>query len=150
MRHPDAQAPSARTLPAASALLVWALAAGSLVLWWLHMPRAGQLSGSVSPSVVSSPPVQKTDAVQRALGHRHVHTVAPEEQSRFKLLGVIASASGRGSALIAIDGQPARAYVMGHELEESGWTLQALTPTTATLQSQGRSLELVLAGARTD
>jgi general secretion pathway protein C len=57
------------------------------------------------------------------------------------LLGVIASASGQGSALIAIDGQPPRAFRMG-QIVQDGWQLQSLTPKQARL-SKGSSVNLL-------
>ena len=69
----------------------------------------------------------------RALG---VQAPAPEvsiaQSSRFQLWGVVAGASGQGSALIAVDGQPPRAFRVGQTVTE-GVVLQGLGPKQAQL-----------------
>ena len=51
---------------------------------------------------------------------------------RFRLAGVIASASGQGAALLSMDGQPARTFVVGAEIAPGLW-LQAVGPGEAML-----------------
>ena len=58
--------------------------------------------------------------------------VSIAQSSRFELLGVVASASGQGSALIAVDGQPARAFKVGQTVAD-GVVLQSLGPKQAQL-----------------
>jgi general secretion pathway protein C len=70
---------------------------------------------------------------------------APEvsiaQSSRFQLLGVVAGASGQGSALIALDGQPPRAFRVGQTVTD-GVVLQSLGPKQAQLggSAQGAAL----------
>ena len=61
--------------------------------------------------------------------------VATGLAQRFRLAGVIASASGQGAALLSMDGQPARTFLVGAEIAPDLW-----------LQSVG-SGEAMLAGS---
>jgi hypothetical protein len=47
---------------------------------------------------------------------------------------VIDAASGQGSVLIAIGGQPPKAFQLGQKVDDD-WTLTALTPRQAKLNS---------------
>ena len=89
-------------------------------------------------------------ALARALG-RIAATVAPapDEQKRFQLLGVISAASGKGSVLMAVDGQAPKVYRTGQSIDGS-WALHAASPRAVTLKSQGRTLELSLPAPRQD
>ena len=68
---------------------------------------------------------------------------APQTSSTYKLMGVIASASGQGSALIATDGQPPKAYRVGQTVQD-GWTLVSLTARQARLKSSSAEVLLEL------
>ncbi len=61
-------------------------------------------------------------------------------------MGVIASASGQGSALIATDGQPPKAYRVGQTVQD-GWTLVSLTARQARLKSASAEVLLDLPSA---
>lgn len=71
--------------------------------------------------------------------------------SRFALTGVVASSSQHGAALIAVDGKPAKPYVVGSRVGEE-WVLQSVQPRRAVLVPAGaadaqaltRGAELVL------
>lgn len=133
---------SVRWLPAAVAALCWALTAGSAALWWVHAPQDG---GQVAVSPGAAPmEAVNTTTIFRALGHL---TAAPEAagdvQRRFQLLGVVAGASGRGAALLAVDGQPPQAFVQNQAVAE-GWRVQSLTARGVVLQGLGRQLQLEL------
>lgn len=67
--------------------------------------------------------------------------LAVAESARYQLWGVVAGASGWGSALIAIDGQPPKAYRMGQALSE-GVYLQSLSHRQAQIgaSAEGPSL----------
>ena len=54
------------------------------------------------------------------------------DAGRIQLVGVIASMSGQGSALIAMDGQPPKPYRVGQAVGE-GLVLQSLSPKRAQL-----------------
>lgn len=138
---------SVRWLPASVAALLWALAAGSAVIWYLQLPRSGsEVDVSVSVTPVA-PPVQGNGHVVRALGHTVVITAAPEAQRRFQLLGVIAADSGQGSALLMVDGQPPQAFVQGQTVAD-GWRLQSVGQTGVRLSAgpDDAVLELPLPG----
>ena len=138
-RFPDRSA----RWPAAAAALLWAVAAGTLLLWWLHMPRPAAVPDTLASLAQSSSPAQMRGGVERALGHTSAVAQAPEMQTRFVLMGVIAADSGRGSALIALDGQPPQAYIQG-QMIEPGWTLKTVSPDAVTLQGVGGLMNLVL------
>ena len=136
---------SARWPAAAAATLLWALVAGSLTLWWLHMPHP---AGSVAEEASAAQAVDKAkahDAVVRALGRASAAENAPDVQKRFVLLGVIAGAGGQGSALLMVDGQPARTFIRGQEVVE-GWRLAAVDSTGVRLEplQAGAALALPL------
>jgi len=68
------------------------------------------------------PIAQGSAGALRALGHTTRPVASPDAARRFQLLGVIAADSGQGSALLAVDGQPAKAFVQGQVVAE-GWRL---------------------------
>lgn len=75
------------------------------------------------------------EAVARALGAASpASAAAPEADapSRHVLLGVVRDAQGRGAALIASDGKPAKPYRVGAALPD-GLVLRELTPREALL-----------------
>jgi general secretion pathway protein C len=55
-------------------------------------------------------------------------------------LGVVASPSHRGSALIAVDGKPGRAFRVGSKVDE-GLVLEAVEPRKARLTQPGSTGE---------
>ena len=135
---------SSRGLSAAVAALLWALAVGSVVFWWLHSPqhdaRPNHPVGEASTAGASN-----STAVARALGQSSVNVAAPDAQRRFQLLGVIAADSGQGSALLAVDGQRAKAFVQGQDVGE-GWRLESVGPAGVRLSAGqgGATLDLTL------
>lgn len=139
---------ASRTWPALVAALLWALVTASAVLWWLHFPQAAEPAAGLPGVAFVSATTPQAAAVERALGQLGTRP-APELQSRFQLLGVIAATSGQGSALIAVDGQAPKAYVLG-QVQEGGWLIRAVTPRSALIESQGQKFELVLAGSKSD
>lgn len=135
--------PVLRWLPATTAALLWAGVAGGMALWWLHFPR-NSLTADTDVSVTPTAPAgQGAPFVMRALGHTQATAVTPEVQRRFQLLGLIAADSGAGSALLAVDGQPAQAFVQGQTVLE-GWRLQSVGREGVSLSSSGATLELKL------
>ena len=132
-------------LPAGVAALVWALAAGSVALWWLHFPRHEQALDTPVAVTPAAPDGQDTAWVMRALGQTRAASVTPDVQRRFQLLGVIAAESGKGSALLMVDGQPAQAFVQGQTVVDD-WRLQAVGREGVRLSAgpDGASMELSL------
>jgi len=133
MSSPGFPARSGRWPAALAAGLLWALAAASLALWWLHLPQAPVLPGTVAGLGHSVGDVQERGVVERALGRTTQTLAAPDIQKRFALLGVIASESGQGSALLTVDGQPARAFLQGQVVAD-GWRLSSLDGTGVRLE----------------
>ncbi len=78
--------------------------------------------------------VRNQGTVERALGHTTAAPAAPDAQKRFAVLGVIASGSGQGSALLVVDGQPARAFRRGQEVAD-GWRLSSVGSTGVRLET---------------
>lgn len=127
-------------LPVTLSFLVWALAGGSAVAWglqwsgrFLNAPRVasstvGGGAGQVNPS-----------AVARMLGAVEAPTVAavaPSTASRLVLLGVVSSRDAEAAALIAVDGKPAKPFVVGSVVIDS-LVLQKVEPRRALLGAPG-------------
>ena len=114
-------------LPAVT-LLVWALAAASIVYWGLRLADGGGPSVA-TPAAAAPPPVVDTQVVARLLGA--VDAAAPQQASmasRFQLQGVLAGTSGGGAALIVVDGKPAQPFRVGSAIEEG--LVEMLEPET--------------------
>jgi general secretion pathway protein C len=127
----------------ALAALTWAMAAGGVVYWGLlltapaALPVVGLASAPMAPS-------QSVPTVAKVLGHAtSVPQASTPSSVQFQLVGVIASTTGQGSALIAVGGQPPKAYRVGQEVSE-GVKLVSLAPKQARLQSNGQDLLLDL------
>ncbi len=137
---------SAKSWPGAWAALLWCAAAASVVFWMLNFPSGSGVLGV--PVVQSSGQAVATSAFQpsahlaRVWGvQASVPEVSVAQSSRFQLWGVVAAASGQGSALIAVDGQPPKAFRVGQTVTE-GLILQSLGPKQAQLGArvQGAAL----------
>ncbi|PIT75808.1 type II secretion system protein N [Limnohabitans sp. G3-2] len=137
--------PSSKTVLALATAAVWSLAAGGFVFWVLHMPKSDAVTVG-APLVTAQQPNDPMGAfMAKALGQAAtaaVSTPAPSSTA-YKLMGVIASGSGQGSALIAADGQPAKAYRVGQTVQDD-WTLFSLTGRQAHLKSPTAELLLEL------
>ena len=122
---------AARALwPALVTGLLWCAAAASVAFWVLRFPQGP--SGTAPVVVVSGASAASVAAVggsvplSRAWGVKAPLTeVDVAQTTRYQLWGVVAGASGQGSALIGIDGQPPKAYRVGQALSE-GVYLQRL------------------------
>ena len=112
-------------------LLVWALAAASIVYWGLRLAEGGP--DVAAPAAAAQPPVVDTQVVARLLGA--VDAAAPQQASlasRFQLQGVLAGTPGGGAALIVVDGKPAQPFRVGSVIEE-GLVLQSAVARRARL-----------------
>jgi general secretion pathway protein C len=109
-----------------SAFVIWSLVAATAVFWALRLAASPApvppYAVAVSKSVVVRGDLTRLFGVPPRLAV--VAGAAPEAPSRFKLLGVMAPRSpaaqaeeGRGVALIAVDGKPAKAYAIGARLD---------------------------------
>lgn len=106
-------------------LALWALAGLSVVYWGLRLsspPSGPQAAVAPAPAVVAD-----GASVARLLGGGAVApVVAAPSEGRMRLVGVLAGRqSGRGVALIALDGKPAKPYRVGATVDE-GLVLQSV------------------------
>ena len=104
--------------------LLWALVAASAVYWGLRM--GGRTARVVVPEVAVVTSINDASASQLAI------TRLLGAAERFALAGVIASAAGEGTALISVDGKPARPFVVGARIAP-GYVLKAVGQRDATL-----------------
>ena len=122
-------------------MVLWALAAASAVAWGLRVWGGASLQATpaAQPPALASAPMADPSAVARLLGAVAPAgpAMAPAAVNRFVLLGVVASPSKRGSALIAVDGKPGRAFRVGSQVDE-GIVLEAVEPRKARLASVTR------------
>jgi general secretion pathway protein C len=134
---------------AGSTFLLWALVAGSAVFWGLKMSAR---SAAVSAPVATRAPAPADPvALARLLGaapaaNDGAAPAAPALASRLALVGVVASASQHGAALISVDGKPAKPFRVGATIEE-GLLLQSVQGRRAVVSGSaagpgGLTLEL--------
>jgi general secretion pathway protein C len=124
-----------RLTVALTTFVVWALVAGSAAYWGLKLgsPPGGS---AVAVAQRANAPVDPA-AVARVLGaspSMATATPTPTAASRFALVGVVASASHQGAALISIDGKPPKPFRVGAALDE-GVVLQSVDARRAVLAS---------------
>ncbi|MEY3612142.1 MAG: hypothetical protein RJB14_1864 [Pseudomonadota bacterium] len=139
---------SEKLWPGAWAALLGFVAAASAVFWVLNFPAGNAVL--VVPVVQSAGQTTAPSALQpsrhmvRALG---VQAPLPEvsiaQSSRFQLKGVVAGTSGQGSALIAVDGQPPKAFRVGDHVKQ-GVQLFSLNPKQARLKTKDQEWVLDL------
>ena len=115
--------------------LLAALAAASAAYWvlkWSAPASASSASGAALP--LSRAAQTDPQVVARLLGGGQKTVVALVESaaSRFKLMGVVANRAHGGTALISVDGKPARPYQVGAALSES-LLLKSVAPRSAAL-----------------
>ncbi len=127
-------------------LVLWALAAASMVYWGLRLSAAP--AGLAVPAVASAPPAPDAQALARLLGALPAQAAAAPQTDagpgRLVLLGVLAGQhSGGGAALIAIDGQPAKPFRVG-ALVDGDLVLQSLGPREARLGAAQRGAPAAL------
>ncbi len=106
--------------------LAWALAAASVVFWTLRVvsPTDGAVVAVADSGVVSV----DSQAVALALGAGSQQPVAAAAatSSRYTLQGLLAGRdSGLGAAVIAVNGQAAKAFPVGSEVDQ-GLVLQSV------------------------
>jgi general secretion pathway protein C len=126
--------------------VLWCAAAASAVFWVLNFPSGSAVQGiplvQGAAQATGASSVQASAHMARVWG---VQAPAPElsiaQSARFQLWGVVAGASGQGSALIAVDGQPPRAFRVGQTVTD-GVVLQSLGQKQAQLgvSTQGAAL----------
>ena len=134
---------------------IWALALGALVAysgvaWVLQMQglsapfsQVPEASSALlnSPSGASTVTAADKTLVAQALG-APTSKLSPfanaaldaNPSHQWTLLGVVAGSSGRGSALLSVDGQPPKAYLPGQTVAP-GWVLHSVGHRVARLSS---------------
>jgi general secretion pathway protein C len=126
--------------------LLGCVAAASVVFWVLNFPSGRAVQGV--PLVQSTGPATGPSSVHmaKALGHASALPQVPiQNNAQYKLMGVIASITGQGSALIAVDGLPPKAFRVGEDVIQ-GVQLVSLTPKQARLKTNGQEFVLDLPG----
>jgi general secretion pathway protein C len=128
--------------PRLAAFSMAALLCASLVFWILRLQASAFTLGVVPPlqsaSVAITQAIDK-DVLAKVLGaeQRAIPASSPDENSAYRLVGVVAGGTGQGAALIAIDGQPPKAYKVGAIVKE-GKVLQSVERSSAVLATQGQ------------
>ncbi len=122
-----------------STLLLAALAAGSATFWalrWMAPPPA-RASAEIGANTQAPANPQ---GIARLLGGGRTDPVTAASSavvSEFKLLGVVASPSETGYALIAVGALPAKPFRVGDAVDEA-LVLQSVAPRSATLGATRR------------
>lgn len=110
----------------AGTLILWAAAGACVVFWALRL--ATPAGAAMVPVAAPAPVSVDLQAVAQVLGAGPALPVAqaPAAPSRYTLHGLLAGRdSGRGAAVIGVNGQPARAYPVGAQVDE-GLVLQSV------------------------
>lgn len=105
---------------AGATFVLWALVAASAVYWGLKFTAR---SGGVPTIPVAARTASPVDpaAVARLLGASPAaaaQTPVANLASRFALVGVVASRSHQGAALISVDGKPAKPFRVGSSVDD--------------------------------
>jgi general secretion pathway protein C len=146
--------------PRLVAFVLSALVAASAVAWGLRIGGEWHFAADVVAPAAASAQATDSAAVARALGHRgdeqamagaDAVSTPVLESSRFVLQGVLdqvgvqggANHVSHGTALLAIDGQPAKPVAVGAALVD-GWTVQSVQGRSAVLERQGNRITLGL------
>ncbi len=104
--------------------VLWFLAIACVVFWGLKLSAGSQVQAA--PAMPQSPTVVDVPSLVRLLGGTEVVTVAKVEPTRYTLVGVLAGTrSGHGTALIEVDGKPAKPFRIGAQVAD-GLVLQSV------------------------
>jgi general secretion pathway protein C len=125
-------------MPRLSAFAAASLLAASVVFWVLRWPAPDAGATLASPMAADDVPAASASDIHRLLGATQAVAEvpsAPDAGSRFQLTGVVSLGAGKGVALLAIDGKPARPYRIGSTVE-AGWVLQSVQPRSVALGSE--------------
>ncbi len=125
-----------RWLPRLVTVFLAVLLAASLVFWWLKI--AAGPTAPPAPTLVR----ENTTAPPRELTALFPQ-VQVSADSNFKLIGVIAEASGAGRALISVSEAPAKPYATGAELSP-GVKVQRIEKRSVVLDRSGAQSSLSL------
>ncbi|MFY8103663.1 MAG: type II secretion system protein N [Ramlibacter sp.] len=113
--------------------LLWAALAACIVFWGLRLGATRALPSAAVPALRLPEPADPL-AVARVLGAGAgaSEASATADSGRLVLTGVVASRSGGGSALIAVDGAPPRSFRVGSRVQGDLW-LQSVQARQARL-----------------
>ena len=128
-------------MPRLSAFVLALLLAAMVVFWIMRWPTRDSRPALPLPETRDELPAANATVVARLLGQGDAQsdaTAPPDAASRFRLTGIIASGSGRGVALVSIDGKPPKPYHEGSKLEE-GWMLQSVEPRRIALAADAKA-----------
>lgn len=127
-------------------LIVWSLTTICMVFWLRHWPKSEVATQVLLSGASANERLDMTASIARALGQTGGQMGGPVVQpsSSYKLIGVVASASGHGSALIEVDGQPPKVYQVGEKIHDE-FVLVSLTSRQANLNNSGSNIFLNLA-----
>ena len=125
-----------------TAFVIWALVAATAVFWGLRLLVRAPAAPSYAVAVGDAAAVRAD--LSRVLGSAPLaaaaQIAAPEVSSRFKLIGIMApkgkqaeaAPAGGGVALIAVDGKPPKAFIVGSQLD-GDLVLQSVSLRTASI-----------------
>lgn len=138
--------PSKSMAPALCALGLGALAAYGAVSWFLQIqslsaplslvPVAQNNTAAMAGIPVDSARVAQALGAPAPLDAQSGLTAVASHQ--WALMGVVARASGQGSALLAVDGQAPKAYLPG-QVVAPGWILHSVGHRLARLAPEGQA-----------
>jgi general secretion pathway protein C len=117
---------------AGTTFVLWGLVAATAVYWGMKL-TAKPAGNAAAPLATRAPPPADPAAVARLLGATPAAAAPlPSMASRFALVGVVASRSNQGAALIAVDGKPAKPFRIGAAVNE-GLVLKSVESRRAVL-----------------
>ena len=122
--------------PALCALALSAVAAYSVFAWFFQIQSISVAPSAVPNAIQAVVPQTGQNAIQsnhvatalgapKAMEGQSGANMAASSDHQWTLLGVVAGASGRGSALLAVDGQPPKAFLPGQTVAP-GWVLHSV------------------------
>ena len=139
--------PSKSWAPAVCALGLGALAAYGAVSWFLQIqslsgsaslaPVAQTINGSTALAVDTGRVAQALGAPMASLASDVAGGNVANTAHQWNLLGVVAGASGKGSALLSVDGHAPKAFLPGQSVAP-GWVLHSVGHRLARLAPEGQ------------
>ena len=139
--------PSKSWSPAVCALGLGALAAYGAVSWFLQIqslsglaslaPVAQTINGSTALAVDTGRVAQALGAPVASVASDVAGGNVANTAHQWNLLGVVAGASGKGSALLSVDGQAPKAFLPGQSVAP-GWVLHSVGHRLARLAPEGQ------------
>lgn len=149
MRKNEAgNSPPTTWVPAVASAIVWMAASALGGYWVLLWPDPTPVPADAVPTMPAPSP--SFTGLPRALGAAGVDDNSVAQKQVFELVGIVATGSGRGAALIGTNGQPPQPFQVGQVVAD-GLILQSLTNRLVRLGSQAHgpaAIELSLPDVR--